>query len=108
MAKKKAGGKRANSKSAAIREALAAKAMDAASKDIIAAVAERGITVSSAHVSNVRSRLQERKKRRGRKPRVARAVSGGSPSGNALEQTLMDAKRLVDKVGSVDGAKKAL
>ena len=105
MAKKKAGGKRADSTSAKIRAVFAKLGLDAASKDVIAVLSANGVTASSALVANVKARLIDR-------PQAGRPAStapGKSPVGDGLlEQTLMDAKRLVDKVGSVERAKMAL
>ena len=83
MAKKRPGrGGDGVNKSAAIREVFDLHGLGVKSKDVIGALAARGITVSSAHVANERSRqlLKSKRKpaaaaqatsangRRGRKP----------------------------------------
>lgn len=114
MAKKRSSrGNGGVNKSAAIREQFAALGNDAASKDVIAALAAQGIEVSSAHVANERARQAQKAQRAGMpnfgvRRRGRPAGSGASAATGSLEQTLMEAKRLADRVGGVDEAKKAL
>ena len=93
-------------KSAAIREELARRGGQAASGEIIKALAERGITVSSAHVANEKAR-QLGKMQSGAVPkskaRSSRAIDVGS-----FEQTLLAAKQFVDRAGGIDEARKVL
>ena len=77
-------------------------------RDLIARLTEKGVDVSPALVSNVLSRT--RKRRRGAK--VARLVGAGagraSRDGDVSMHSLLGAKKLVEQVGSVDEAKKAI
>jgi len=89
-----------------IREQFAAQGANARPKDVIAALAEKGIKVSSAQVSNIKSKLGGKSNRKvGRKSgRKAQAGSNGAVSLAAL----LDAKRLAQKMGGVEAAKRAL
>lgn len=125
MAKKRGGRKPvADSKSGAIREMLESHGMSTASKDIIAALAGRGIEVSSAHVANVRGRMLQkahrgpapavaattngrRRKRRGRKPGPKPGRKPGRPAASSMENTLLQVKRVADIVG-LEEARRAL
>lgn len=126
MAKKRGGRKpRADSKSGAIREMLQTHGMAIASKDIISALAGRGIDVSSAHVANVRGRMLQkaqggggaalastngRRKRRGRKPGPKPGRPGRKPGrrpASSMEDALLQVKRVADVVG-LDEARRAL
>jgi len=77
-------------------------------RDLIARLTEKGVEVSPALVSNVLSRT--RKRRRGAK--VARLVGAGpsraSRGGDVSMNSLLGAKKLVEQVGSVGEAKKAI
>jgi hypothetical protein len=106
MAKKKvARGGRSRSgvnKAQEIRNEFGTQGADARPKDVIAALAAKGIKVSSAQVSNIKAKLGGKRKRKaGRK---ARASSNGAVSLAAL----LDAKRLAQKMGGVEQAKRAL
>ena len=90
-------------KSQAIRDLVAERGNKVRPRDIIAELAQKGIEVSPALVTNVISRGTGRKTR-GRRPGVA--ARGGS--GQVSITTLLEAKRLVTEAGSVDDAKRAL
>lgn len=107
MAKKKvARGGRSSSgvnKAQEIRDQFAALGADARPKDVIAALTAKGVKVSSAQVSNIKSKLGgKRRGKPGRKP--AHSSSNGAVSLAAL----LDAKRLAQKMGGVEAAKRAL
>lgn len=121
MAKKRAGrGSDGVNKSAAIREEFDLHGLGVASKDVIAALAARGITVSSAHVANERARqLRKSKKqraaeqgsangRRGGKPRRKPGRPAAAANVSKMEDTLLEVKRLADMVGGVEEARRAL
>ncbi len=81
-------------------------------RDVIATLGERGITASSAQVSQVLKSMGMR--RRGRRRRKASAATSASPrrstpQGEMLQlDHLLAAKRLCEKVGGVEAAKTAL
>ena len=98
-------------KSQAIRDMFNSMGKKARPRDLIARLTEKGVDVSPALVSNVLSRT--RKRRRGAKiPRLVAAgrtrvrVSRGG--GDVSMHSLLGAKKLVEQVGSVDEAKKAI
>ena len=96
--------RRPGSKSEAIRAELAALGQNVATRDVVASLATKGIRVSAAHVSNVKS--------------GAASKTPGSPQGrraglNAPNdlvsmEALLDAKRLVDRTGGLEQAKRTL
>jgi hypothetical protein len=89
-----------------IRQKKATLGRGARPRDIIASLAEDGVKVSRALVTNVLKRRGTGKKR-GRKR--ARVVARRSASREAISMTgLLTAKRMVDEMGSVADAKKAL
>ena len=94
-------------KSQAIRDAISQLGGKPRPRDVIAAVAAKGIDVSPALVTNVIARGQ-RRGRRGRPARQTVARNGHTASGTVTVAALIEAKRLVDHVGSVDVAKEAL
>ena len=88
---------------------------------VIPVLAKEGITVSQGLVNNTRSRLKKvgttkkaakkavvvKKKRVARKKATRKNVT--RPSVSALSaKDLFEAKKLVDKLGSLDGARKAI
>lgn len=86
-------------KSKAIREEFQAHGLQTRPKDIIAALAAKGIDVTAAHVSNVKATL----------------VSGGGArssrrngKGEVAIDDLLAAKQLVDRMGGLERAKKAI
>lgn len=117
MAKKRTGrGKDGVNKSAAIREMFEQHGLGVPAKDVITALAARNITVSSAHVSNERTRqLDKNKKQRGTRPGSPNGRRGRGPgrpavaaSVSSMADTLLEAKRLADLVGGVEEARRAL
>jgi hypothetical protein len=109
MARKKGAVKQENqsvaiNKSAAIREELARRGGQAASGEIIKALAARGITVSSAHVAN------EKARQLGKGGRLLEPAGAKRPRGDlqSFEQTLLAAKQFVDSAGGIDEARKVL
>ncbi|HEX7449051.1 MAG TPA: hypothetical protein VF306_15975 [Pirellulales bacterium] len=82
-------------------------------RDVIATLAERGITASSAQVSQVLSAMGIRRRRRRRRKGAAESATASPPrssrGGEMLQlDHLVAAKRLCDKVGGVEAAKTAL
>ncbi len=82
---------------------------------VIPALAKKGITVSQGLVNNTRSRLKKAratnksapKKRVARKKATRKKVT--RPSVLSLSANdLFEAKKLVDKLGNLDGARKAI
>jgi arginine repressor len=79
-------------------------------RDVIAALAAEGITVSFAQVGQVLKNLGMRR-RRGRRGAGASSVMRGSatPASETISlQALMAAKRLADQLGGVQAAKQAM
>lgn len=80
-------------------------------KDVIAALAAKGIAVSSPQVSSTLKAAGYRKTRRQGRPvgstNKAKAAAHHEANGLTLEH-LMAAKALIAKLGSVEAAKKAL
>jgi len=95
------------SKAQAIREAAQTLGRKVRPKEIIAALAAQGITVSSPQVSATLKAAGYRRKSRGR-----RAASAGSAAANRSVEVSLDhllaAKALADKLGSVEAARKAI
>ena len=81
-------------------------------RDVIATLAERGVTASSAQVSQVLTAMGMRRRRRRRKGAAGAARAGrrsSSRGGEMLQlKHLLAAKRLCDQVGGVEAAKTAL
>lgn len=103
MAKRRTRRRRSSgpNKAPAIRDALNASGMDTPTKDIVAKLAEQGVVVSSAHVSNIKSTMRKgagAANGRGRRPRK----SAGDQISLA---NLIEAKRLADRLGGVEAAK---
>ena len=85
------------SKADAIRDMLGELGEQARSRDVIAALAKRGMNVSSAQVSTLRKTLHSR---------GITFPSGGSHAVSL--DNLLAAKNLVDRLGSIDAARQAL
>ncbi len=102
MAKKRTRqrGPRENSKAQAIRDQFEALGVNARPKDVIAALAAKGIKVSSAQVSNLKARHGKGKKRG--------AKVGAGTNGSFTLEALVDAKKLADRLGGVESARKLL
>ncbi len=86
-------------------------------RDVIATLAERGVTASSAQVSQVLAAMGLRRRRRRRKGTAAaapaagarRSVRQGSRGAEMLQlDHLVAAKHLCEKVGGIEAAKTAL
>ena len=113
MAKKKA----VVNKSAAILK-YQAKNPGAPAKEVVSALAKQGIDVTEKSVYNAKSKNNLRKKAEKqtvavKKKRVARKKATRKkvtrPGVSALSaDDLFEAKKLVDKLGSLDGARKAI
>jgi hypothetical protein len=104
MAKAKTGRRKRSgvNKAQAIRDQFAVLGAGARPKDVIAALAEKGIKVSSAQVSNIKSGLRgKRKKKGGRRAQT-------SVNGAVSLAALLEAKRLAKRMGGVEAAKRAL
>lgn len=104
MARKKAAAKSDVNKSQAIRDYLKAH-RGAKPQAVAAALTEQGIKVTPQTVSTVKFNM---KKKKGRKKPAARkaAPSGGNDA--VSMSALLDAKKLVDKIGSIEKTKQAL
>jgi transposase len=103
-AAKKAGGTEVN-KAELIRQTAKSLPKPVRPRDIIAALKDKGITVSSAQVSKTLRSAGYRRKRRGHRTATASAPD----SGNGLNlDALIAAKALIEKVGGVDVAEEAL
>ena len=96
-----------------IRQAAKAIGKRVRPRDIIAALKEKGIVVSSAQVSTTLHNAGFRRRRR----RAAVAVAAGTASGNGRRsaasgklslESLLAAKSFIDRVGSVDKAEEAI
>ena len=108
MAKKKSpvSSSRGKSKAQAIRDEFAAQGAAARPKDVIAALKAKGMKVASAQVSNIKAKLGSGKAKRGRKPGAAH--SAHSANGMVSLEVLLEAKKLAERLGGVDAARKAL
>lgn len=105
MAKKKATS--GVNRSQAIRDYLEIEP-EATPKKIVSALAEQGVEVSEGLASNVKYTSQA--KQRGGWKKVGRGRRGrrGAAAGAISASDLFEAKRLVDEVGGIDEARKAL
>ena len=104
MAKKRGRRRGGPNKSRAVREYFESNP-GAAPKEVVEALGAQGIKVSPQLVSNIKSRLKAGGGKPGRKP--GRRASGQLVGGQSLG-ALLEAKRLVDSVGSVHAAREAL
>jgi arginine repressor len=75
-------------------------------RDVIAQLAQQGVTVSSAQVSTVLASMGMKRRRRGRRPAAAAVVE--SVTSTLTLDSLLAAKRLVNQLGSVEAAKTAV
>jgi hypothetical protein len=95
-------------KAQAVRDEFKKQGIATAPKDVIAALKKQGITVAPAQVSNIRTSLKggakktktAKGKRPGRKP--------GATNASVSIDALIAAKKLVDRMGGVDKARRAL
>jgi hypothetical protein len=94
------------SKAQAIRDAAKKLGSKVRPKDVIAALAAEGITVSSPQVSATLKAAGYRRSRRGRS--ASNGSSAGHRSTEVSLEHLLAAKALADKLGGVEAAKKAI
>lgn len=94
-------------KAQAIRDTIKELGRRARPRDVIAALSDKGITVSSAQVSIVRRQLGLKKRRR-QKAAPINSGSERSVSGTISVSDLIAAKRLADSMGGVKLARKAI
>ena len=103
--------KAAVNKSAAIRDYYGAHRR-AKPKDVVAGLKEKGIEVSAQTVSTVRYGMLKKKGRgKGRRAASAKASSArtaGNGRGAKLFESLVEAKKLSDRLGGVEKARQAL
>jgi hypothetical protein len=86
----------------AIREAARALPKPIRPRDVIAALAEKGITVSNSQVGQVLKGMGMRRRRRGR------GVVRATVTSTLTLDSLLAAKKLVNQLGSVEAAKTAV
>jgi arginine repressor len=104
------------SKADAIRDAVSRLGRKARPRDVIADLADKGVTVTSPQVSSLMKKLgiKRRRRRGGREAANGAATRGagvkrGPRTGGSLSATdLLDAKKLADQLGGVEKLKKAL
>lgn len=89
-------------KSEKIRQAMKQLGPSARPRDIISTLKEQGIDVSAALVTNVMTRTSGRKP----KKRATQARAGGRDAVTIGE--LLEAKRFVEAIGSMEAARRAL
>jgi len=94
-------------KSQAIRDIIGGLEERPSPKEIILKLKEKGIEVSPALVTNVMARSGMRRRRRLRRNGVLRVGRPVHAEGLSMS-ALLEAKKLVKQVGSVDDAKRAL
>lgn len=100
-------------KTAEINKYLA-ESPNASPKEVAEALSARGIEISAAYVSTIKSNAKRKTKsaggagggrgRRGRRP----AAAAGAPVGGSLIDTLIKAKKLAEELGGVDEARRIL
>ena len=88
--------KKAGSKSQAVRDYLAKKS-DAGPKEIVEALAKKGIEVKDGLVSNIKFTLKKKGKKAGGKKKVVRRAK---PSSGGEFDILHDVKKVLDKHGA--------
>jgi hypothetical protein len=104
------------SKADAIRDAVSRLGRKARPRDVIADLAEKGVTVTSPQVSSLMKKLGIKRRRRGGRVATNGAVRqtstgakrGPRAAGGLTASDLLDAKKLADQLGGVDKLKKAL
>lgn len=109
MAKKaarrsKAAAKEGVNKAQEIRNTFTSMGWQARSRDVIKALADRGISVSSAQVSNVRTAHQKRQEASAAKAAAVPAAAAAAD----FERALLSAKELVQRAGGMADARKML
>lgn len=98
-----AGGSKADS----IRQVAGSLPKPVRPRDVVATLADQGVSVSSAQVSQVLKGMGLKPRRRGRKS-AARAGRAATTSEALSLENLLAAKRLVNQLGSVEAAKQAV
>jgi hypothetical protein len=99
-------GKRSGNKLKTIREFLAAHP-DMLPKDVVAALKESGIKVSSNYVSTAKWYMRKTAAKGGRRPKTAAAKPAAASDAVSLT-AMLEAKKLVQKLGGIAQAKEAL
>jgi hypothetical protein len=95
------------SKADAIREAFNRLGPSSRARDIIADLAKQGMEVTSAHVSNVRARMESEGKSARRA--AGGAARGGSGGGETVSiEKLVQAKNMAEKLGGIESARRML
>jgi hypothetical protein len=102
--KKKAAAKSDVNKSQAVRDYLKAH-RNAKPQAVAAALKEQGIDVTPQTVSTVKFNM---KKKKGRKKPSARKAAAGRRDDVVSMSALLEAKKLVDKIGSLEQTKAAV
>jgi arginine repressor len=96
-------------KAEAIRQAARSIGGKVRPRDVIAMLKEQGIEVSSAQVSTTLKAMGMKRTRRGRKPGAVGAAPRAASRSEAISiDDLIAAKKLVEKIGSVEAATQAL
>jgi arginine repressor len=95
-------GRSAGTKADAIRDAAKTLPKPIRPRDVVAALAEKGVTVSNAQVGQVLKGMGMRRRRRGRRMVVETVAS------TLTLESLLAAKKLVNQLGSVGAAKHAV
>jgi hypothetical protein len=109
-AAKNGDGERVN-KAERIRQVAKAMGKNVRPRDVIAELAKENIQVSSAQVSTTLRAAGYRRKRRGKKAAAGATSTGAAKktNGHRLDlESLMAAKTLIQKVGSIEKAEEAL
>jgi hypothetical protein len=91
-------------KSQAIRDTISELGHQFRPRDVIAKLKEQGIEVSPALVTNVMARSGRTAQRRNGRAGTARTLCAD----NLSVESLLSAKRLIDEVGSVEEARRAI
>lgn len=78
--------------------------------EIVAALQAQGIDVSTNYVSNIKSQMGFKKKRRKQETAAPEAATAAAPAaGDEISlAALVEAKKLIEKLGGVDVAKRAI
>ena len=98
-------------KADAIREVAATLEKPIRPRDVIAALGQRGVTVSYAQVGQVLKGMgmRRRRGRKGRRRGAAVSPAAAAPASTGLSiEALLAAKKLADQLGSVQAAKQAM
>ena len=104
MAKRKSGGK---NKSQAIRDYYNANPA-AKPKEVASELKKKGIQVTPAFVSTIRSTSKKKNGKIGRPGRPVGSTSKRSANGEVSYESLLQAKKIVDQMGGLSEAKSAL